>query len=538
MASEYENQGTLRFLEDLGRSSKVLGKGALRGAIAGILGAPGDARDMFNMDPPEHRYHAMDSEDFARSLSDEHPTLMGYSANEPTMQDKIAEAIGGLVTPGPEEMLTLGKAAIPAIAAALPIAHVMSGDVSVARKSAGPLKDQLGAVKPKGGNWLEPPKVMEDNTPEFWGADQHLVGLDDGEEQPYENLYNAVSDWWEKKPIQWRRKFLGTSEDPLIDLVRARGEINVGGPYGPVTDWEHFGDSLVDVGPKSDILDKKLFDQYPWLENLPEDAPLYSLTSEGNQSLSDLYTHLADVLLQHPRGQDPEFYKNLSFPQAIAHMMDYDTAQAKKMGVAAGFEGTTIHRDYPDTGFKWVNINGGEGDKADPAWRTRLDTALKKEGDNMGHCVGGYCDQVTSGRSKIYSLRDLQGQSHVTIEAGPNPNAQGPYGSTDIYQIRGKQNRKPEAKYIPYVQDFLKSGNWGKINDLENTDLLDATTGLNSRTWSPETMKWFEENHPGLFDQIKVRDVGDMIQNLPNRFHTEDEFRKALAETILKRLGQ
>lgn len=51
---------------------------------------------------------------------------------------------------------------------------------------------------------------------------------------------------------------------------------------------------------------------------------------------------------------------------------------------------------------------------------------LAWEGDQMGHCVGGYCDLVEKGDSIIYSLRDPKGMPHATIEVngkfahGPN----------------------------------------------------------------------------------------------------------------------
>ena len=41
----------------------------------------------------------------------------------------------------------------------------------------------------------------------------------------------------------------------------------------------------------------------------------------------------------------------------------------------------------------------------------------------------------------------------------------------DIVQIKGKQNRAPNPEYLPYVQDFVKSGQWGEIGDLGNTGL-------------------------------------------------------------------
>ena len=41
----------------------------------------------------------------------------------------------------------------------------------------------------------------------------------------------------------------------------------------------------------------------------------------------------------------------------------------------------------------------------------------------------------------------------------------------NISQIKGKSNLKPVDTYIPYVQDFVKSGNWSDVGDLHHTDL-------------------------------------------------------------------
>jgi PcfJ-like protein len=161
----------------------------------------------------------------------------------------------------------------------------------------------------------------------------------------------------------------------------------------------------------------------------------------------------------------------------------------------------------------------------------KLADALKYEGETMGHCVGGYCPDVVAGRSRIFSLRDPKGEPHVTVEVKPNNNAG--WGDvrerggdplaiqneakrrmginspeqekeliknadvdqrydlnqqlnkhfTDIYkekfgelpssiiQIKGKQNRAPNEQYLPFVQDFVKSGNWREVGDLQNTGL-------------------------------------------------------------------
>jgi hypothetical protein len=194
-----------------------------------------------------------------------------------------------------------------------------------------------------------------------------------------------------------------------------------------------------------------------------------------------------------------------------------------------------------------------------------LEDALKYEGNTMGHCVGGYCPDVIEGRSRIYSLRDAKGEPHVTIEvapprepgwaeareAGGDPRAiqdeamrrmgldpdsadenrnivKNWDGDTrhakqqemnrhfaDIYreqfgeppqrivQIKGKQNKAPVESYLPFVQDFVRSGQWSDVGDLENTGLYKA-----------------DPNELGMFIPSDPR-----LKNLPGR-RTED-FEKA-----------
>jgi len=144
---------------------------------------------------------------------------------------------------------------------------------------------------------------------------------------------------------------------------------------------------------------------------------------------------------------------------------------------------------------------------------TTLADALKYEGDTMAHCVGGYCPDVVEGKSRIYSLRDAKGQPRVTIEVEPNsgwftkadrmPDPSGQYESfhqlidsnrgrgesyeaiatrladqyglkvdPTIAQIKGFRNKKPADEFLPFVQDFVKSGQWSDVKDLENSGLL------------------------------------------------------------------
>jgi hypothetical protein len=171
-----------------------------------------------------------------------------------------------------------------------------------------------------------------------------------------------------------------------------------------------------------------------------------------------------------------------------------------------------------------------EGYARDIAKRKALEDALKYEGDTMGHCVGGYCPDVMQGRSRIFSLRDAKGEPHVTIETKPytqwlslehaadtDPDfgdawndwrygydiSRTPgrpegtfedylrendpdllsrfegqnYAPDEIVQIKGKQNRAPKDDYLPFVQDFVKSQQWGNVGDLRNTGLVKLPDG-------------------------------------------------------------
>ena len=150
----------------------------------------------------------------------------------------------------------------------------------------------------------------------------------------------------------------------------------------------------------------------------------------------------------------------------------------------------------------------------------------------MRHCVGKYCDDVFSGQTRVFSLRDSRGEPHITIETIPaskeltqenveaflqeNPgNITQRLGfdvddyryaqkntfrfnpSTEefdrflttiegtpefkqwlkaqpeaVRQVKGKGNKKPNARYIEFGQDFIASKNWSDIQDLDNLDIV------------------------------------------------------------------
>jgi hypothetical protein len=163
-------------------------------------------------------------------------------------------------------------------------------------------------------------------------------------------------------------------------------------------------------------------------------------------------------------------------------------------------------------GLRWVELKKPEGANPaylgggkyeDPAMQFLAD-ALKYEGEVMGHCVGGYCPDVAEGRSRIYSLRDAKGEPHVTIEVEPgrlsgktsledwaqtyekthgagtsaeflanHPEIAEAFVPT-IKQIKGKANRAPKDEYLPFVQDFVRSGQWSSVGDMQNTGMRSA----------------------------------------------------------------
>lgn len=230
----------------------------------------------------------------------------------------------------------------------------------------------------------------------------------------------------------------------------------------------------------------------------------------------------------------------MSVPQAVERVAQINAWRAAQKAEAdamrANNAATTLFKEYPENnplGLRWVELKAPDrfadpaqkeefGDLGRYAQRT-LSDALEYEGDTMGHCVGGYCDDVLSGRSRIFSLRDTKGQPHTTIEVSPGkvtreyleslpdpdhpdkfePDVLGvrntfrdyvqrhrsgngdfdefalkalqehgyPLPPQRIVQIKGKQNKAPNPEYLPFVQDFVRSGKWSDVGDLKNTGL-------------------------------------------------------------------
>ena len=70
------------------------------------------------------------------------------------------------------------------------------------------------------------------------------------------------------------------------------------------------------------------------------------------------------------------------------------------------------------------------------------------EGGKMQNCIGKYC--IPSDTTKIFSLRNSFNNPHISLSLRKN---------NDIWyvsEIKGKQNKSPMPKYIPYIFPFLE----------------------------------------------------------------------------------
>lgn len=164
---------------------------------------------------------------------------------------------------------------------------------------------------------------------------------------------------------------------------------------------------------------------------------------------------------------------NLEMPQGIKRVQQ----SATQGGIDVPGVGFISAKWDPKTGLDWA---GAERDAKKLLGKKPLQEALDYEADVMGHCVRGYCNDVLSGNKKIYSLRDKKGEPHVTIEV-QHGEMRGGQSLEDylnqppqIVQIKGKGNAAPKAEYLPFVQDFVRSGNWSRVGDFKNTGLIEV----------------------------------------------------------------
>lgn len=405
------------------------------------------------------------------------------------------------------------------------------------------------AMKKAGGNWH--PKAGEVIAGPLFSSMQQTVRQAQalrqaGDVRPLIELKTELEAplkaWTTKASQTYLNRHMGTESDPLKDI-----EI----PFGEGTKkWGEVTDAIVSFRPAREYLFQGVENIPPFEPVYDLNDPLRVSESgsagqeriKASAALRGYLSHVGDYLRENVAAEKLPQY---DLVRAVKETAKKDEAMARQMekAAAADMKDLPVYKDYGD-GMKWVELKlperltegqlgavkprnmleaaeGGQkawlgpnrsehqhfavdsqgkpvtntytGDLAGGATpeEAYLAGQLAREGNQMGHCVGGYCEGVASGESKIFSLRDAKGKSHVTIEVQPRaseevivnyldrtaPEERASYGPVDtdnILQIKGKQNRAPQSTYLPYVQDFVKSGKWGEVGDLEGTGLHKA----------------------------------------------------------------
>jgi hypothetical protein len=470
---------------------------------------------------------------------------------------------------------------------------------SLASKAgAGPMY----AVKPRGGQWIEPDLSSFDP----------LGGYAPREDAPVIPAQKAISDYVNKNLRRWIKTSMGTTETD--DLARELGLINPNLNRGlNPFDAAVIKNPASTYQPKagSEFAPSGILKENPWLSKMDPATDVYRLNPlAAMPGERDMY-HQFDQMMDYLRTQPPERIKNISVPDALRQSKEWHDALAKKQTDEAITAGTlTTHREYP-TGFKWQEIvspkelpeSFAPAQNADGSWSvvkpdgSKMDIAAKDpqlreyvekvytapskqellteatrrlteegldaEGKMMGHCVGSYCEEVSGGGARIFSLRDPQGKPHVTVEVQPSEenvplrrlfrqmpeeeqmhwlrkyeldSAKDPslenispaqYWSQQtghgldipepggiIHQIKGKENAAPVEQYLPYVQDFVKNSPlgvpWSDVHELENASLMRLTPGH-------YVTKEEYLNHPSVVaDELAYHGIGDINMLRPH----------------------
>jgi hypothetical protein len=272
--------------------------------------------------------------------------------------------------------------------------------------------------------------------------------------------------------------------------------------------------------------EKRAGELNPFVSKLDPETRLYS---GGLYNLG--FDHIVDVLREDVAAGRirPEQLNKVSMEQAVRRTYEYDQELARKMNEArmTSRAELPVYKEYPE-GLKWVELNrpgdfAAESDAMghsvrgyEPPQGSSDWTEASGDSGHLGYGYGGW-EGIKSGRAKVYSLVDAKGEPHVTIEtkapdmrsnydelqplqrqADLEADAQNfqtfaerdkfvdkryqelkaqmmaqkkPQGDYTITQIKGKQNAKPKSEYLPFVQDFVRGGNWSDVRDLKNTDL-------------------------------------------------------------------
>jgi hypothetical protein len=504
------------------------------------------------------------------------------------------------------------------------------------------MNPRMNVIKDQGGMLVGGEKALDDeliamkhNESAYPHAGAHYVV---GDKDP-----NAVAlnQWVDTKVRKYLRNQAGTEADPILKTIESGVEHNfqpsmgdtkysvrnkrlqVGKPEAGIAktelgkEFEYKIDSMFD--PKSSEEVKQILnDPLPFADpntaerfrasklrtelDLPiqnekdvealrllneiPDKNVYTLSGTNITDRLGL-NHVSDVLMEDLQTGRlrPEQLNQMSIEKAIRRAAEYDAEKAKAMtkAHATSVEGMPIPKAYDD-GYKWVELKHKDIEKTK--------SALKSEGEMMGHCVGSYCSDVMSGDIKIFSLRSPDGKSHVTIEARPhfsmerwikanqdiiqnNPELKQiheatvgldvddkynrgfterdyvrnmirqmnkqkiepiePEGYMELHQVKGKQNKRPDDKYQNYISDFITNNPTKHeivdVKELQNTNLM-GVQDVADNGLVPKDIHF----HPDIEKIVKNYPTEKLMQMYrgANMQPSQTEFSLAVKENIFR----
>jgi hypothetical protein len=261
-----------------------------------------------------------------------------------------------------------------------------------------------------------------------------------------------------------------------------------------------------------------------WLVNKWDTAgPFHRFSPDRDPELQEKARHIMDWLASAYYNKAP-FLEQLDprrVPYALAGLKTVDEAYAKANEYFGG-----INKKFMKSATAHKAAEGTQTvmELSDGARIVELTTtdALKLEGADMGHCLGGgsYDKDVRSGRVKIYSLRDRNNAPHVTFEVKAKGNI--------LLQCKGKEDEPPVARYMPYVEAFARARNFRLAEAPRFMHLLQDKSGAIHSIFSlPEGL-----TIPGSLDLSETP-----IALLPKNLKVEGGFLD-LTNTLITRLPE
>jgi hypothetical protein len=375
------------------------------------------------------------------------------------------------------------------------------------------------------------------------------------------------------------------AEDLAVARMKAGFSPQDVGVSNTAKGWERLADEMMNIAPASQHTRpltqaeirqgvKSTVDDNPWLTKVDPDTPIYYPHNMDTMSRDFGFDHIMDVLREDLASGRirPEKLNTVSMEQAVRRTAEYDQELAAKMNAerAAKRDGLPVYKEYPE-GYRWVELN--------------KPGAFASESEAMGHSVRGYeppqghpdwvegsgdrgslryghggWEGIKSGKAKVYSLVGPKGEPHVTVEVGrPELKFGMTAGDIDPYrerlrqqfpdlndekiyymavdeftkdqtanlppritQIKGKQNAAPNEAYLPYVQDFVKSGQWSDVGDLGNTGLYSASDAVN---YMPKGIHMSRGAREQAIDRARA------ANDLPN-YMTPEEYEAMLQKHV------